>query len=131
MHSDSTADALADIKTNIELVCSFVENLSFADFQTDRRTVYAVTRCLEIISEASRRLLAELKHRHQDIPWNDIAAAGSVYRHAYQSVRDDFLSRTLHDSLDPLGVVIDQEIRRLGDTRAKEPKTLGIHRCLT
>jgi uncharacterized protein with HEPN domain len=31
------------------------------------KTVYAVTRCLEIISEASRRLPADLKARHPSI----------------------------------------------------------------
>jgi uncharacterized protein with HEPN domain len=116
MHSDSTADALADIKANIELARSFVGNLSLLDFQTDRRTVYAVTRCLEIISEASRRLPADLKQRHADIPWSDIAAAGSVYRHAYQSVRDDFLWRTVQESLESLRLAVEQELRRLGGT---------------
>ncbi|MGH9809815.1 MAG: HepT-like ribonuclease domain-containing protein [Terriglobia bacterium] len=48
--------------------------------------VYAVTRCLEIISEASRRLSDPLKARHPSIAWREIAGAGNIYRHAYQDV---------------------------------------------
>jgi uncharacterized protein with HEPN domain len=35
---------------------SFTEGFDYEAFVADPRTVYAVTRCLEIISEASRRL---------------------------------------------------------------------------
>lgn len=44
------------IKDNAALAQSFVEGMTIEEFATDRRTFYAVTRCLEIISEAARRL---------------------------------------------------------------------------
>ena len=47
---------------------------------------YAVTRRLEIISEASRRLPEDLKARHSSILWKEMAGAGNVYRHGYESV---------------------------------------------
>jgi uncharacterized protein with HEPN domain len=81
--SKSPAAALRDILNNIELARRFVAGLSFDDFQADRRTVYAVVRCLEIISEASRRLPVDLKARHPEMPWTDMAGAGSIYRHHY------------------------------------------------
>jgi len=105
---------LSEIKQNVELAQRFVRGLSFPEFEADRRTVYAVTRCLEIISEASRRLPTEMKARHPHIPWNDVAAAGNIYRHGYQGVRDDLLWRTVQESLEPLRLVIEQEIARLG-----------------
>jgi uncharacterized protein with HEPN domain len=43
--------------------------MRFGEFARDRKTVYAVTRALEIISEASRRLPDELKSRHPEIDW--------------------------------------------------------------
>jgi uncharacterized protein with HEPN domain len=55
-------------------------------FRADLRTVYAVTRCLEIISEASRRPPDELKARHPSIAWKDMAGAGNIYRHEYEDV---------------------------------------------
>lgn len=45
----------------------FVEGFDGDTFKDDTRTVYAVIHCLEIISEASRRLPEELKARHTAI----------------------------------------------------------------
>ena len=81
-------------------------------FQNDRKSVYAVVRCLELISEATRRLPTELKERHPSVPWSNIAAAGSVYRHGYQLVRDDVLWLTVQESLQPLLVTVEQELGR-------------------
>ena len=66
---------LRDIHNNIRLAQSFVEDFNLRKFRGDTRTIYAVVRCLEIISEASRRLPASIKNRHPHIPWQDIAGA--------------------------------------------------------
>jgi uncharacterized protein with HEPN domain len=105
-----TAAVLADISRQIGLAQSFVEGLSFEGFQADRRTVYAVIRCLEIISEASRRLPDDLKARHPEIPWAGMAGAGNVYRHDYEDVADDMVWRTVQNSLPPLLAVVDAEL---------------------
>jgi len=64
----------------------FVAGMSYDAFTDDARSVYAVTRCLEIISEASRRLPDALKARHPSIEWREMAAAGNIYRHEYEDV---------------------------------------------
>lgn len=61
MPSEAALAALRDIQHHIAIATQFVQGLTLEMFQNDLRTVYAVTRCLEIISEASRRLPAELK----------------------------------------------------------------------
>jgi uncharacterized protein with HEPN domain len=113
MPSKTPFNALNDIEYNIALARGFLEGFSFEAFLKDRRTVYAVTRCLEIISEASRRLPAELKARHPHIPWSKVAGAGSVYRHDYEDVLERFLWRTVQESLEPLGIVVASELERL------------------
>ena len=113
MRSKSPFGALSDIKQNVELARAFIRGLTFTAFQADQRTSYATARCLEIISEASRRLPTELKNRHPNIPWRDIAALGSVYRHDYERVRDDITWRTAQQSLEPLLAVVEQELARL------------------
>jgi uncharacterized protein with HEPN domain len=67
MPSKTPEVPLRDILDNIRLAQSFVEGFSLRKFRTDTRTIYAVIRCLEIISEASRRLPASLKNRHSEI----------------------------------------------------------------
>jgi uncharacterized protein with HEPN domain len=56
MLSETERDSLSDILINIDLANSFAEGFDYQRFLEDMRTFYAITRCLEIISEASRRL---------------------------------------------------------------------------
>jgi uncharacterized protein with HEPN domain len=56
MPSRPAAAALRDIRHHIDLAAKFSAGFDRASFKHDIKTVYAVTRCLEIISEASRRL---------------------------------------------------------------------------
>lgn len=106
--------ALRDILHHIELAQGFAAGLDRAGFLTDLRTVYAVTRCLEIISEASRRVPDEIKARHPEIPWKQMAGAGNVYRHDYEDVAARYVWNTLQRDLPPLRSVIEREIASLG-----------------
>jgi uncharacterized protein with HEPN domain len=73
----------------------------------------AVTRCLEIISEASRRLPDDLKARHPVIPWKAIAGAGNIYRHNYEDVSQREVWLTVTRDLPPLLTVIENELALL------------------
>jgi uncharacterized protein with HEPN domain len=75
MRSDRVAIALRDILHHINLAEQFVAGLNPETFEGDIRTIYATTRCLEIISEASRRLPHDLKAQHQQIAWKQMAGA--------------------------------------------------------
>ncbi|MEK7754214.1 MAG: HepT-like ribonuclease domain-containing protein, partial [Acidobacteriota bacterium] len=81
MPSKNPAQRLRDIIDNIDAIEDFTAQLDFPAFRMDRKTVYAVVRALEILSEASRRLPDELIDRHPEIDWAAIAAAGNVARH--------------------------------------------------
>jgi uncharacterized protein with HEPN domain len=72
--------------------------------------VYAVTRYLEVISEASRRLPDALKARHLDIAWREIAGAGNVYRHDYQDAAAPRVWDTVQLALPPLRAAVEQEL---------------------
>jgi uncharacterized protein with HEPN domain len=82
-------------------------------FEADIRAIDAVIRCLEIISEASRRLPDDLKQRHSTIAWRQIAAAGNVYRHQYEYVASHFIWETVQQALPPLRQVVEVEIALL------------------
>ena len=113
MHSETERLALQGISENIALARTFVAGMTFAEFKADRRTVYVVTRCLEIISEASRRLGAELKERHAEIDWIKVAASGNIYRHGYRVVSDEILWNTVENSLGRLGEIVEGELSQL------------------
>jgi uncharacterized protein with HEPN domain len=110
MSSDKARLALHDIRDNAALAQEFVAGLSFESFRTDRRTVYAVMRCLEIISEAARRLPPSLHERHPELPWRAIMGLGNVYRHDCDNVAEEFVWRTVQHSLAPLLVAVEAEL---------------------
>jgi uncharacterized protein with HEPN domain len=66
MPSRSVNTALRDILHHIDLATNFAAGFDRAS-KLDIKTAYAVTRCLEIISEASRRLPDDVKVRHPAI----------------------------------------------------------------
>lgn len=113
MPSKRAAIALFDIRDNARLAQEFATGLSLDAFKADRRTFYAVTRCLEIISEAARRLPSSLRDRHPELPWRAIMGVGNVYRHDYDNVAEQFVWHTVQHSLEPLLAVVESEIARL------------------
>jgi uncharacterized protein with HEPN domain len=101
---------LGDIQYHIILAQTFADGVSHEAFKEDLLRLYAVTRCLEIISEASRRLPDEVKARHPSIAWRDMAASGKIYRHDYEDVAADAVWDTLTLHLPPLRDVIAAEL---------------------
>ena len=115
MPSKNPVQRLTDIVENIDIIAEFTAGMTFENYVNDRKTVYAVTRALEIISEASRRLPDELTQRHGEIDWEGIAAAGNVYRHEYEVVDDGLVWYTVQHELEPLREAVADELKRLGN----------------
>jgi len=114
MHSDADHGVLRDMLRHIDLAERFAHGHSVESFESDELYVFAVTRCLEVISEASRRLSKELKARHPDSPWRQMAGAGNVYRHDYQDVVPLRVWEAVKLALPPLRAAIMQELDAQG-----------------
>ncbi len=112
MPSRAGEAALRDILHHIELAARFSAGFNRASFRSDTKTVYAVTRCPEIISEASRRVPDDVKARHPAISWKQMAGAGNVYRHDYEDVAAEFVWETVERALPPLRAAIEAELKR-------------------
>jgi uncharacterized protein with HEPN domain len=112
MPSRAEERSLRDILHHIDLAMAFVAGFDSDTFKNDLRSLYAVTRCLEIISEASRRLPDDLKVRHPAIAWKQMAGAGNVYRHDYEDVAAQLVWDTVQRALPSLREVVEVEIMR-------------------
>lgn len=114
MPSDRASAVLGDIRRNIDLAEGFARNVTVEQFMADILRIYATTRALEIISEASRRLPDDLKARHPDVPWQNIAGAGNVYRHGYDIVVAEVIWQTARTGLAALREAVETELGRIG-----------------
>jgi uncharacterized protein with HEPN domain len=113
MPSERTRVVLDDILRNIELAERFSRDLTLDQFKSDLQVLYATTRALEIISEASRRLPADLKD-----PAPPCAVAGhgrcrQCLSACYDIVLAEILWQTVQTGLTALRKAILSELRRI------------------
>ncbi len=109
----SALQRIRDILENIDAIRAFTAGMDFARFSSNKLVCYGVTRALEIISEASRHLPAEVKGRQSFIEWRSIAAAGNLYRHQYDAVDETFVWDVVVRDLEPLKQAMLVELARL------------------
>ncbi|NJL41978.1 MAG: DUF86 domain-containing protein [Leptolyngbyaceae cyanobacterium RM2_2_4] len=60
----------------------FTNEITFDEFQNDRKTIRAVLYNLAIIGEAICSIPPELEASHPEIPWNDVRGMRNIVIHA-------------------------------------------------
>jgi uncharacterized protein with HEPN domain len=80
------SDYLDDIATAINEAEEFTSNMTYETFASDRKTVNAVIRSLEVLGEATKRIPASFRQKHPDIPWSKMAGMRDVLIHDYMGV---------------------------------------------
>ena len=82
---------LEDIIEAASAIQSYLQGFDFLRFTSDRRTVDAVTRNLEIIGEAVKNLPEILTDQHPEIPWRAIAGFRDILAHSYFRTEDSII----------------------------------------
>jgi uncharacterized protein with HEPN domain len=72
---------LQDIRDNVARIETYTADLTLAEFEADPRTVDAVERCLERISEAARKLGPGYDDTRPDLDLPALRALGNRLRH--------------------------------------------------
>jgi uncharacterized protein with HEPN domain len=88
---DRDAVTLLDILSAAKLALEFVQGMSEQQFMEDAKTQAAVTRQVEILGEAAKRLSLTFKDNHPQIAWRDIAGMRDMLIHVYDNVDLDEL----------------------------------------
>jgi uncharacterized protein with HEPN domain len=86
MSSRSVDLYLDDLIEAGKAILSYVDNISFEEFKTDRMRQSAVIREFEIIGEAVGKLPDELKMSSPDVAWQDIKDFRNLLAHEYFGV---------------------------------------------
>lgn len=106
---------LDDIVENIDKIQRFVSGMSFDDFRKDDKTIYAVSRSLEIIGESVSQIPDEVKDKYGDIPWRDIKNFRNQVVHKYWDVDVEIVWDIVKNELDELKSKIKELIRAVSD----------------
>jgi len=86
---DRDAAYLWDMLEAAREVTEFVRSVQYNQYLSDKMMRRAVERSVELIGEAARRVSAEFKEQHPEIPWGLIVGQRNVLVHDYGEVRHE------------------------------------------
>jgi len=95
-------DYLNDIIESITDIKEFTADLTRESFSTDKKTIKAVVRSLEIIGEAANKLPQHVRDRYPEISWQEIIGMRNRLIHEYFGVDLDIVWQTIEEDLEPL-----------------------------
>lgn len=106
-------DYLQDILTHIDLAEEFVEGMSFDEFQDDSKTILALTRALEIVGEAAKKIPPSLRSQHPEIVWKEVTGMRDKLAHVYFGIQLSTLWDTTKEDLPQLRPVVQAMLDNL------------------
>ena len=115
----STLDYLDNILDAAGKIETFTRGMSYEEFSGDDKTVYAVTRALEVIGEATKCIPRQVRERYPSLPWSEMAGMRDKLIHAYFGINRAIIWRTVRDDIPPLRPAV----QRLLDDLAVEEGT--------
>ena len=106
-------DYIADILTAIQEVENFTHGMDFEDFASDKKTVNAVVRSLEVMGEAAKRVPEGVRQRYPDVPWKRMTGMRDKLIHEYSGVDLEIVWGVVKTELPPVKPLVEQILRDL------------------
>ncbi|MFZ2630234.1 MAG: DUF86 domain-containing protein [Desulfosalsimonadaceae bacterium] len=95
-------DYLNDILEMIEDINTFIESMSYENLVNDKKTLYAVIRCLEVVGEAVKKIPNSIRNEHPEMPWREIAGMRDKLTHEYFGIDIETIWDTIKEDLPAL-----------------------------
>lgn len=80
----------------------YAADRSRSDLDSDRTLQLVLTRLVEVIGEAARRVPALIRDAHPTVPWRQIVGTRDRLIHGYDQIDHDLLWSIIRDDLQPL-----------------------------
>jgi len=106
-------DYLNDILEVIEDIKNFTEGISYEELENDKKTLYAVIRCLEVLGEAVKKIPNVIKEKYPEIPWQEIAGMRDKLIHEYFGIDIEIVWDTIKADLPLLKEIVTKIINDL------------------
>lgn len=101
-------DYLNDIFESINDVESFTKSMTFDSFRRDKKTIFAVIRCIEVIGEAAKKVPKSIKDKYPAIPWVKMVGMRNKMIHEYFGVDTNILWQTAREDIPSLKLLVKE-----------------------
>jgi uncharacterized protein with HEPN domain len=91
----------------------FTQHADSERFKRDELKILAITRLLEILGEAARRVSQELRSAHPEIEWREIIGARDRIIHGYDTVDLDRVWRICREDLPALTKKLEKVLEEI------------------
>ena len=86
---------IEDIIEHMNYAEEFIKSMTFEEFANDQKTVLSVTKCIEVVGEATKRIPDSIREKYPKIPWRDMTGMRDRLVHGYFTVNLDIVWMTV------------------------------------
>jgi uncharacterized protein with HEPN domain len=95
-----------DINDAISAIQTYTADLTYEEFQKDRKTREAIILNFVIMGEAIKKIPADISDRYPSVPWKEFAGMRDKLVHEYFQISSEIMWETIEHDLPPLADII-------------------------